>query len=103
MNSQTLTFNSVGDKVPPPGSVLRSPGSWRLGKLADNLLPYDVFLLILLAQLINTSLYLYKGYSFPVVLGRLANNLFHNDISFRSFLACLYIITVLQDPIYLSD
>ena len=101
MNSQTLTFNPVGDKVPPPGSVLRSPGSWRLDKLADNLLPHDVFLLILLTQLINTSLY--QGYSFPVVLGRLANNLFHNDISFRSFLACLYIITVLQDPIYLSD
>ena len=101
MNSQILTFNSVGDKVPPPGSVLRSPGSWRLGKLADNLFPHDVFLLILLTQLINTSLY--QGYSFPVALGRLANNLFYNDISFRSFLACLYIITVLQDPIYISN
>ena len=62
MNSQTLTFNSVGDKVPPPGSVLRSPGSWRLDKLADNLFPHDVFLLILLTQLINTSLH--QGYSF---------------------------------------
>ena len=78
MNSQTLTFNSVGDKVPPPGSVLRSPGSWRLGKLADNLLPYDVFLLILLTQLINTSLH--QGYSFLSWLGRLANNPFLNDI-----------------------
>ena len=58
MNSQTLTFNPVGDTVPPPGSVLRSPGSWRLGKLADNLFPYDVFLLILLTQLINTSIFL---------------------------------------------
>ena len=58
MNSQTLTFNPVGDIVPPPGSVLRSPGSWRLGKLADNLPPYDVFLLILLTQLINTSIFL---------------------------------------------
>ena len=62
MNLQILTFNPVGDKVPPPGSVLRSPGSWRLDKLADNLLPYDVFLLILLTQLINTSLH--QGYSF---------------------------------------
>lgn len=58
MNSQTLTFNYMGDIVPPPGSVLRSPGSWRLGKLADNLLPHDVFLLILLTQLINTSIFL---------------------------------------------
>ena len=101
MNSQTLIFNPVGDVFPPPGSVLRSPGSWRLDKLADNLFPYDVFLLILLTQLINTSLH--QGYSFPVVLGRLANNLFHNDISFRSFLACLYIITVSQDPLCVSD
>ena len=101
MNSQTLTFNSVGDKVPPPGSVLRSPGSWRLDKLADNLLPYDVFLLILLTQLINTSLH--QGYSFLSWLGRLANNPFLNDISFRSFLACLYIITVLQGPLCVSD
>ena len=62
MNSQTFTFNYVGDIVPPPGSVLRSPGSWRLGKLADHLPPYDVFLLILLTQLINTSLH--QGYSF---------------------------------------
>ena len=62
MNSQTLTFNYMGDIVPPPGSVLRSPGSWRLDKLADNLLPHDVFLLILLTQLINTSLH--QGYSF---------------------------------------
>ena len=58
MNLQTLTFNFMGDIFPPPGSVLRSPGSWRLDKLADNLLPHDVFLLILLTQLINTSIFI---------------------------------------------
>ena len=101
MNSQTLTFNSVGDKVPPPGSVLRSPGSWRLGKLADNLPPYDVFLLILLTQLINTSIFI-RVILFLSWLGRLANNPFLNDISFRSFWPVWLIITVSQGPIYIS-